>query len=245
MTRKRKKQIGSFLLFLIFITIMFLSPYYFIYNKEIKEKRIINELLEDTTDNTELSNQKSDIRNSGDGIIDDVINLIIGGKHNSNQGNNNRTDFSSKKTSKKINNKSDTNIEAKWIGDCILSIPAINLTKIVYTGKNRNEHLENYELVTADDNMKYSNGGNYIICGHASKLYGHSLNRLKEVKKGIIIKIQTRDKEDEYTVTEVTYENMNKTSQYCNQTQENTLTIISCAKYISNDSYIVIHAKLK
>lgn len=135
--------------------------------------------------------------------------------------------------------------QSKWIGDCVLVIPDIDLEKIVYTGKNREQHLENYELITASENMKYTNGGNYIICGHASRLYGHSLNRLKEVKKGTKIQIWTRDKMEEYIVNQVTYQNMNQTSQYCNQTQSNTLTIISCAKYVSKESYIVIHAKRK
>ena len=142
-------------------------------------------------------------------------------------------------------NPISVNSQPEWVGDCILMIPDINLEKIVYTGKNREEHLKNYELITASENMKYTNGGNYIICGHASRLYGHSLNRLKEVKKGTKIQIQTKDKKEEYIVNEVTYENMNKTSEYCNQTMNNTLTIISCAKYVSEESYIVIHAKRK
>lgn len=211
----------------------------------MEEKRTIDQLLEKSFDNTELLNEQSETKNPKDDITHDKDNLIIRQKNSTNQENNNAADFSSDETTTQVNNKSDTSTESKWIGDCILSIQDIDLTKIVYTGKDRNQHLENYELITANDNMKYSNGGNYIICGHASRLYGHSLNRLKEVKKGAIIKIQTKDKSDEYIVTQVTYENMNKTSQYCNQTQENTLTIVSCAKYISNDSYIVVHAKRK
>ena len=129
--------------------------------------------------------------------------------------------------------------------DCILSIPNINLEKFVYTGRDRDLHLKNYELVTADANMRYKNGGNYIICGHASKLYGHSLNRLQEVKKDTIIEIITPNKTEQYIVYKVNYENMYETSQYCNQTREKNLTIISCAKNISKESYIVIHAKIK
>ena len=140
---------------------------------------------------------------------------------------------------------SNANIEMEWKGDCILSIEAINLEKVVYNGNNREDHLKQYELVTATDDMQYKNGGNYVICGHASRLYGHSLNRIKEVKKGMIIKITTRDKTDEYVVNEVLFENMNKTSKYCSQTHNPKLTIISCARYVSDESYIVIHAQLK
>ncbi|MCM1498635.1 MAG: sortase [Clostridium sp.] len=131
-----------------------------------------------------------------------------------------------------------------WKGDCILSIDAINLEKVVYNGSNRETHLNQYELVTATDDMSYNKGGNYVICGHASRLYGHSLNRLKEIKKGTAITITTRDRTDEYIVNEVLFENMNKTSKYCSQTHNPVLTIISCARFVSDESYIVIHAQL-
>lgn len=129
--------------------------------------------------------------------------------------------------------------------DCILSIPVIDLMKNVYSGSDRAKHLEQYELITATDDMQYKNGGNYIICGHASRLYGHSLNRIKEIRKGDIIFVNTADNTDKYIVNEVSYENMYNTSNYCNQTVDKTLTIISCAKYISDESYIVIHAELE
>lgn len=132
-----------------------------------------------------------------------------------------------------------------WNGDCIVYIPDIQLKKIVYTGKNREEHLSNYELITANEDMYYENGGNYIICGHASRLYGHSLNRIREVKEGTVIEIKTPDNTDEYIVNSVTYQNMNQTSNYCNQTTKRCITIISCAKYVSKESYIVIQASLK
>lgn len=129
--------------------------------------------------------------------------------------------------------------------DCVIEIPDINLSKIVYTGKDREKRLEQYELITASADMKYSNGGNYIICGHASRLYGHSLNRIKEVHKGALIQIWANKKVDEYVVDEVSYEDMNQTSKYCEQTDKQQLTIISCARYISDHSYIVIKAVRK
>ncbi len=145
----------------------------------------------------------------------------------------------------KINEKENISQRENQSEDCILSIPDINLEKIVYTGGERDLHLKNYELITADAHMRYKNGGNYIICGHASKLYGHSLNRLQEVKKDSIIEIITKSKTEQYIVYKVNYENMYETSRYCNQTKEKTITIISCAKNISKESYIVIHAKIK
>lgn len=135
-----------------------------------------------------------------------------------------------------------SNYKKSWKGDCILSIPEIELEKIVYTGTERLDYLKEYGLATASDNMQYANGGNYIICGHASRLYGHSLNRIKEIQKGTLIYIKTPDGKDEYIVDNVTFENMYETSKYCNQTPEQRVTIISCAKYISKESYIVIQA---
>lgn len=153
------------------------------------------------------------------------------------------------KTSQMENNKKENisrkKSQSEQSEDCILSIPDIGLEKIVYTGRQRELHLKNYELITADANMQYKNGGNYIICGHASKLYGHSLNRLQEVKKDTIIEILTKNKTEQYIVYKVNYVNMYETSQYCNQTREKTVTIISCAKNISKESYIVIYARIK
>ncbi len=129
-----------------------------------------------------------------------------------------------------------------WTGDCILSIPDIELKKIVYTGTDRMEHLAQYSLVTASDTMKYINGGNYIICGHASRLYGHALNRIREIKKGNRLYIETSHGKDCYIVQQIKYEKMKETSRYCNQTSQRQITIISCAKYVSKESYIVITA---
>lgn len=152
------------------------------------------------------------------------------------------TDSEIDSISKNIVSNNNSNYKKSWKGDCILDIPDIDLQKIVYTGVDRLEHLKQYELATATDNMKYKNGGNYIICGHASRLYGHSLNRIKEIQKGTIIYIKTPNKIDLYKVDNVTYKNMHETSTYCNQTTDKRITIISCAKYISKDSYFVIQA---
>ncbi len=127
--------------------------------------------------------------------------------------------------------------------DCILYIDEIQLSKFVYNGTKRTEHLNQYDLVTATDDMQYANGGNYIICGHASRLYGHSLNRLKEVKKGYHITIKTNQGNDQYIVDNVSYQKMMDTDVYCRQSETDELTIISCAKYVSREHYIVIHAR--
>lgn len=125
--------------------------------------------------------------------------------------------------------------------DCILYIEEIDLVKIIYNGTNRMKHLSQYELVTATDDMHYANGGNYIICGHDSKLYGHSLNRLKEVKKGTQIQIQTQQGTVSYIVDQVGFEKMTDTDIYCKQSDKEEITIISCARYISREHYMIVH----
>lgn len=126
--------------------------------------------------------------------------------------------------------------------DCIIQIPAIDLEKFVYTGTQREKYLDEYKLVTASDDMEYRNGGNYIICGHASRLYGHSLNRLKELKAGDKIYIKTAKQSDEYIIKAVSFENRNNTKDYYVQNTKPLITIVSCAKYISSESYIIIQA---
>lgn len=128
--------------------------------------------------------------------------------------------------------------------DCIISIPSISLEKIVYTGVSREGHLEQYDLITSAEDMEYCNGGNYIICGHYSQLYGHSLNRLKEVNEGDYVYINSNGTLHKYIVYSKEFETMTDTSSYCIQTEQRELTIISCAKYVGMDKYIVIKCEL-
>lgn len=223
---KKSKWIWWFCVLILFgILVYYLSSYYMVYLMEKEEKMAIHTLenrkiqIETKTDKSANLNYQYSL--SSEKIYDN-------------------TEYEKDKPKEPSNIQSE-----KWKGDSILFIPDIELEKVVYTGKNRESHLQNYELVTASDDMKYENGGNYIICGHASKLYGHSLNRIKEVKEGTVIQIKTKDTTDEYVVNRVIYPNMNQTSEYCNQTTENTITIISCAKYVSKESYIVIQAERK
>ena len=139
-------------------------------------------------------------------------------------------------------NKSQNNLPEGM--DCIITIPSISLEKIVYTGSLREGHLNQYDLITAAEDMKYCNGGNYIICGHYSQLYGHSLNRLKEVDEGDCVYINLNGILHKYVVYSKEFETMTDTSSYCIQTEQRELTIISCAKYIGLDKYIVIKCEL-
>ena len=135
--------------------------------------------------------------------------------------------------------KTDSNNDV----DCIISIPDIDLLKNVYTGSKRNTYLEQYNLITATDDMKFENGGNYIICGHSSRLYGHSLNRIKEIEKKALIYILYNNKKYTYSVKRIYYDHKNNISTYFDQTDNPQITIVSCAKYFSEDGYIIIQAE--
>lgn len=250
---KKNRLIWKIILFLsAFFVLYQLSSYYNIYLMENEEKTDI-ESWKESQIQKEIHIKKGYIyyyKYSYYNLLSDLLQnfvkihpaLTSNGLQNENPSQNENC-LQTETTNTTIKNplKSQKNNDA----DCILSIPDINLEKIVYTGKDQEAHLKNYELVTADPYMYYKNGGNYIICGHASKLYGHSLNRIKELKKGTEIQIKTETRTDLYIVKAVNYENMYQTSKYCNQTKEKSITIISCAKNISKESYIVIHAVQK
>lgn len=129
--------------------------------------------------------------------------------------------------------------------DCIVSIPSINLEKIVYTGAVRDKQLQQYNLITSAEDMFYKNGGNYIICGHNSQLYGHSLNRLKELRIGEYVYIYSENDIHRYEIYSIEYEIMSDTSTFCAQTEHREITIISCARYAGDNQYIVIKCQLK
>ena len=216
-------------LLICFILIMF---YYKeidnIHKMEMQETKKINELKNQfDIDMGKSVNDPSDnditcINISDDPDIDKNIN-----------SDNNNTIF---------NNTDNSGKKQSIYEDCIIEIPDINLSKIVYSGIDREKKLDEYDLITAASDMKFSNGGNYIICGHASRLYGHSLNRLREVHKGTLIRIWAKYGVDEYEVKKVYFDNMDNTSDYCKQTDANEITIVSCAKYISVNSYIIVKA---
>ena len=233
------------LLLCMFFLIYYLFHYYSLYQCEMEEKLLIEQLQQYKTTQEEKNNIIGQYSEPEPDVHEEMP-IVVSHSYNLSNSENN-TDksyitYDSEAYSSVPSEKDKITSEKQWIGDCIIYIPSIDLKKIVYTGNQREEHLENYELVTANGDMKYEYGGNYIICGHASRLYGHSLNRLKELKTGAAIQIITPDYTDEYTVSTIKFENMYQTDNYCNQSRKNMLTILSCAKYVSNETYIVIQA---
>ena len=224
-----KKQI-FFVCFCFVVLLWYSCSYLNIYMHEMKEKEAIHYILH--------KEDKDSVEISVDGNIDNKSGKI---------GKEIDVDNKSNNVSQSYNDKNQEAYIPEGM-DCVISIPCIDLEKIVYTGTDREKHLQKYELITATPDMKYFNKGNYIICGHASRLYGHSLNRLREIKVGdkVYIRYYNSLKEnisEEYIVESVTYEVMNDTSKYCKQTEEQVVTIISCAKYIAPNNYIVIKCK--
>ena len=237
-----KKSINIFfiiIIVMIFIILIFIYSFKIshIHNIEIQEKQNVESIKNKYHETIDKS-----VKHDNNNYYTDkntIFNPINEEKYDRDESENNVNIMNNNNTSNYNDDKE--NIKKKS-ADCIIEIPDIDLSKIVYTGMSREKHLDNYELVTATPDMKFSNGGNYIICGHASRLYGHSLNRLGEVHKDSLIQIWCNDKVVDYIVKDVYYENMNNTDKYCKQTTQKEITIISCAKYISKESYIVIKA---
>ncbi|MBR1599045.1 MAG: sortase [Lachnospiraceae bacterium] len=204
---------------------------------EIEETKKIEKLKFEFEKNHD---KNPDFKENGyDGINENNRNINKDQRYNNEDNVNNYTDNNND------NNRDNKASKQKIYEDCIIEIPDIELSKIVYSGIDREKKLDDYDLITAASDMKFSNGGNYIICGHASRLYGHSLNRIREVHKDTLIRIWANNKVEDFKVNKVYYENMNDTNKYCRQTNNNEITIISCAKYISKESYIIIKASPK
>ena len=237
--KKYKNALIIISLIVIIICLLLLLESYKNYINELNEKSKIDK-LKSSYQSTE-NYDKSDETNNIDSYFKIKQNNLNNNNcshdaKNSDYINNNTVNERNNSQNNRTNNNSE---------DCIIEIPDIDLSKIVYTGEQRENHLANYELVTASSDMKYINGGNYIICGHASRLYGHSLNRLKEVHKGTLIRIWAKYGLDEYEVKKVYFDDMDKTSDYCRQSKTSEITIVSCAKYISANSYIIVKATKK
>lgn len=238
-TNTSNKPIHFLIIMLLSILLIFFFIIYInvrqIYKWEKKEKENIDRIIGyNNIYNIETSDSRSDYSSNNNDV-----NMKIDNDNISYKNNYGRTIYD---INNNIHNENTNNISIDPDEDCIIEIPDINLYKIIYTGKSREKHLDKYELVTATDDMKYCQGGNYIICGHASRLYGHSLNRIKEIKNGTIIYIWHQGKMDHYTVNDVFFTEMKDTDKYCEQNNSKIITIVSCAKYISYNSYIVIKA---
>ena len=226
-TRNTKLLKITLILFIIIVLsiIRLYQNYNYIYINELTEQNNINHFKQQYIENP-----------GNNSVYKSQIHII-------NNNSTKETYMSESSSTRDCYNISHYKAEEKvFIGDCIVEIPKIQLQKIVYSGTNRESHLKNYELVTATNDMTYNNGGNYIICGHASQLYGHSLNRLQELQLGDEIIIYTPNTKDIYTIHSIDYIEQHNTSLYCNQTQEPIVTLLSCAKNISEQSYIVIKA---
>ena len=235
-----KRYIIIILLFLSFFAFSFyLNNYKQTFVREQEEKVNISKMKESYIKDIKKTKQQTDLN---DKTNEKNEKIIV-------EDNKNQKEYVSlqKSNSKDIAGRKNGNHKNNHNNDkdCIIEIDEIGLSKIVYNGNNRQKHLDNYELVTATSDMNYSSGGNYIICGHASRLYGHSLNRLKEVHKYALIRIWANKSVDEYVVDKVYFEDMDKTDEYCRQTNKDQITIVSCARYISSNSYIIVKANKK
>ena len=130
--------------------------------------------------------------------------------------------------------------------DCELVIPSISLDRVVVAGGDLDYNLNRYLLTAGSVDMRYDQGGRYIILGHMSANYGHSLNRLHEVKPGDSLYIRKNDGVcDTYVVQTVETRPQEEIAEYTQQTGERLVTVVTCdsAGYTSN--YIVVTATVQ
>lgn len=226
MLKRNNKPFLLFLMIAFLILLYLFNQYMTIQNKQLKEEQHMEDFRALTIEPKKIPNAEQN-----DAAASSKYNNHIPKAEHSFIPKDNSIDDQTKSSTYETPNM-----------DCILKIPDINLEKIVYTGVERNHLLEDYNLVTAADDMNYKNGGNYIICGHASRLYGHSLNRLKEIQKDMNLYIETKTGTDCYIIKNIFYEDRNLSSKYFEQTNSQLVTIISCARYVSDTSYIIIQA---
>lgn len=241
MKRKFNKLIiKTFMLLVLFGCIIYgIYKYYVVYQSELKEIKLINTLIElnDMEDVVIYQNQHNQINDKSDSLSkkEDFETLYKGKIKNK--------DYKNDEQYNKNDNLTNLNENDLNEVDSILHIPKINLNKFVYNGSRRKKHLDSYQLITATNDMKFKNGGNYIICGHTSRIYGYSLNRLKELDiNDQIIMIDKNFIQTKYNIVSVDYINMFESNQYAKQSKNNIITIISCAKIKSKDYYIVVKA---
>ena len=127
----------------------------------------------------------------------------------------------------------------------ILRIPDINLKSPILVGDTK-ENL-NVGVCEVKGSVKAGEAGNYILAGHYSRIYGRHFNRLKEVKPGTSIFVDSATGTYEYIV----YEKIEKvdakdTSVVPIGISESNITLITC-DYATGEPYgrVVVKGYLK
>ena len=127
--------------------------------------------------------------------------------------------------------------------DCILKIPSIKLEKPVYN-QNTKASLQNFNLVTAYDNMNFNTGGTYIIYGHNSYVENLSFQSLPKIQFNDVIIIEYMNMDFEFLVTDIQRVNTEEISNYFVQ-EENKIVLVACTNQSTktNPEYLVVTAK--
>ena len=127
--------------------------------------------------------------------------------------------------------------------DCVLSIPQIDICRVVITGGDMDYNLDRHLFVTMQQNMVYGESS-YVIGGHQSFIYGHSMNRLEELDIGDSIYIIKDDISYEYEVIEKDMEQWGVDDKdYGADVRK--LAIYTCRKQKERPKpYIVVRAEL-
>lgn len=127
--------------------------------------------------------------------------------------------------------------------NCILKIPSIGLEKPVFN-KNTKAYLKNYYLVTAYDNMDFSDGGTYIVYGHNSYVDNLSFQSLPKIQLTDAIIVEYMNHNYEFLVKEIQKVKPEQISNYFLQ-EENKIVLVACTNQSTkrNPEYLVVVAE--
>ncbi|WP_026689245.1 class D sortase [Alteribacter aurantiacus] len=140
-------------------------------------------------------------------------------------------------------NQSDPFVEEGARGNtiAIIEIDRIGLTLPILQG-------------ASEENLKVGAGhltgttpigetGNAGIAAHRSHTYGRQFNRLDEIKEGDLVRITTRNGEEEYQVFELDVVVPEDTSVLEPMGDEAVITLITCEPMINPTHRLIVHAK--
>ncbi|MGV8168384.1 MAG: class D sortase [Alkaliphilus sp.] len=138
------------------------------------------------------------------------------------------------------NEKKQKGYQPKVIGTIEIDKINVNIPIIEGTTQEDLKWGAGYFLGTAQLGQQ----GNAALAGHRSYTFGEIFNRLDEVIKGDIIKINTKDGSYEYQVYEIKVVEPTDFSVLEPRGDEKTLTLITCEPIFVATHRLIIHARL-
>lgn len=123
----------------------------------------------------------------------------------------------------------------------MLVIEKIKLNLPILKGATANNL--NISVSSMEHSGKAGEKGNYVIAGHRSHTYGRHFNRLDELDKGDIIKINDGENEYEYTVKEKAYV-LPKETEILSSKVDREITLVTCHPMINPTHRLIVKGEI-